>query len=60
MIVPPKPINPDQDVPKRQGDDLPAAPEQPSAPDRERNAPLPEEETYERDQRDQPRSPGIE
>jgi hypothetical protein len=60
MTVPPKPTNADQDPPKRQGDDFPAVPEQPSSPDHERNAPIPEEETYEREPGDQRRSPGIE
>jgi hypothetical protein len=61
MAIPPKQNNRDQDLPKRQGDDVPPAPDTtPGSSGRERNAPVPEEETYERDPAEQRRSPGVE
>jgi hypothetical protein len=46
------PRNRDLDVPKRQGDE-PSPMSEEGGPDRDRNGPVPEEETYERDPRNQ-------
>jgi hypothetical protein len=49
--------NADQDLPKRQGDKIIDTTTEESIPGRDRNAPVPEEETYEREPRNQrPRS----
>jgi hypothetical protein len=50
---PKPPRNPDQDVPRREGETFPspATPET-ERTDRDRDAPLPEEETYEREPTD--------
>lgn len=47
------PPNPDQDLPKRQGDSFVSTTTEESGDDRGRNAPVPEEETYEREPRNQ-------
>ena len=47
------PRNHDQEMPPRKGDDIPNTGVDERAPDRERNAPVPEEETYERQPRNQ-------
>ena len=47
------PHNPDQDVPKRQGDSVANTTVEEGGPDRDRHAPVPEEETYEREPRNQ-------
>ena len=49
---PKQPRNPDQDVPRREGDNFPS-PATPGTPERERDRPLPEEESYEREPTDQ-------
>jgi hypothetical protein len=46
---PKPPRNPDQRIPKREGESFPGSTEpDPTRTDRDRNGPLPEEETYER------------
>ena len=51
------PRNADQDLPRRQGDKIIDTTTEENIPGRDRNGPVPEEETYEREPRDQrPRS----
>jgi hypothetical protein len=47
------PRNRDQETPKREGDDIPNTAVEERVRDRERNTPVPEEETYEREPRNQ-------
>ena len=47
------PRNSDQDLPKRQGDKIIDTTTEESVPGRDRNGPVPEEETYEREPRNQ-------
>ena len=51
---PKPPRNPDQDVPRREGEHFPGPAKTPETgrTDRDRDAPLPEEETYEREPTD--------
>jgi hypothetical protein len=47
------PRNVDQDLPKRQGDAIANTSTEANERDRDRNAPVPEEETFEREPRNQ-------
>jgi hypothetical protein len=47
------PRNRDQEMPKREGDNIPNTAAEERARDRDRHAPVPEEETYEREPRNQ-------